>query len=55
LTGRGCHSPFGIKSYGQQPDGGATYPLASFWAAHGFAVIQPTHLDSAMLAGVRSS
>src|SRR5260370_26760185 len=25
-------------------------PLASFWAAHGFAVIQPTHLDSKMLS-----
>jgi predicted dienelactone hydrolase len=24
-------------------------PLASFWAAHGFAVIQPTHLDSKTL------
>ena len=21
-------------------------PLANYWAAHGFAVIQPTHLDS---------
>ncbi|MDO0930481.1 chlorophyllase [Streptomyces sp. DG2A-72] len=25
-------------------------PLADFWAAHGFAVIQPTHLDSRTLA-----
>lgn len=25
-------------------------PLADFWAAHGFVVIQPTHLDSTMLA-----
>src|ERR1035441_4505331 len=24
-------------------------PLANFWAAHGFAVIQPTHLDSKTL------
>ena len=24
-------------------------PLASYWAAHGFAVIQPTHLDSKTL------
>ncbi|MFI5776230.1 alpha/beta hydrolase family protein [Nocardia sp. NPDC051570] len=24
-------------------------PLANFWAAHGFVVIQPTHLDSATL------
>ena len=24
-------------------------PLADFWAAHGFVVIQPTHLDSTML------
>ena len=29
-------------------------PLASYWAAHGFAVIQPTHLDSATL-GLRES
>jgi predicted dienelactone hydrolase len=29
-------------------------PLASSWAAHGFAVIQPTHLDSATL-GLRES
>jgi predicted dienelactone hydrolase len=29
-------------------------PLASFWAARGFAVIQPTHLDSATL-GLRDS
>lgn len=25
-------------------------PLANFWAAHGFVVIQPTHLDSATLS-----
>ena len=25
-------------------------PLANFWAAHGFAVIQPTHLDSKTLS-----
>ncbi len=29
-------------------------PLANFWAAHGFVVIQPTHLDSATL-GLRDS
>jgi predicted dienelactone hydrolase len=29
-------------------------PLANFWAAHGFVVIQPTHLDSATL-GLRES
>ncbi|MFB5673792.1 hypothetical protein ACE3NQ_20155 [Paenibacillus terreus] len=29
-------------------------PLANFWAAHGFVVIQPTHLDSKML-GLRES
>ncbi|MEU0499728.1 chlorophyllase [Nocardia sp. NPDC005998] len=26
-------------------------PLANYWAAHGFAVIQPTHLDSKTLVG----
>jgi predicted dienelactone hydrolase len=25
-------------------------PLANFWAAHGFVVIQPTHLDSKTLS-----
>ena len=29
-------------------------PLANFWAAHGFVVIQPTHLDSTAL-GLRDS
>jgi pimeloyl-ACP methyl ester carboxylesterase len=29
-------------------------PLANFWAAHGFAVIQPTHLDSTAL-GLREA
>lgn len=29
-------------------------PLANYWAAHGFAAIQPTHLDSATL-GLRDS
>jgi len=29
-------------------------PVASFWAAHGFVVIQPTHLDSTTL-GLRES
>lgn len=30
--------------FGQSLDGYA--PLADFWASHGFAVVQPTHLDS---------
>lgn len=30
-------------------------PLANFWAAHGFVVIQPTHLDSKSLGVVRNS
>ncbi len=29
-------------------------PLANFWAAHGFVVIQPTHLDSRVL-GLRDA
>jgi dienelactone hydrolase len=29
-------------------------PVANFWAAHGFAVIQPTHLD-AMMLGLREA
>ena len=34
--------------FGESMDGYA--PLAEFWAAHGFAVLQPTHLDSQTLA-----
>jgi predicted dienelactone hydrolase len=33
--------------FGELMDGYA--PLAEFWAAHGFAVLQPTHLDSQTL------
>lgn len=33
--------------FGQSLDGYA--PLAGYWAAHGFAVVQPTHLDSRTL------
>jgi dienelactone hydrolase len=33
--------------FGESMDGYA--PLAEFWAAHGFAVLQPTHLDSQTL------
>jgi pimeloyl-ACP methyl ester carboxylesterase len=33
--------------FGYSMDGYA--PLAAFWAAHGFAVLQPTHLDSRTL------
>ena len=56
-TGSGL--PVILLSHGHGPsnhlsslDGYA--PLASFWAAHGFVVIQPTHLDSKML-GLRDS
>jgi predicted dienelactone hydrolase len=34
--------------FGSSMDGYA--PLANFWAAHGFVVIQPTFLDSKMLS-----
>ncbi|MGW5264623.1 alpha/beta hydrolase family protein [Microbispora sp. NPDC004025] len=34
--------------FGESLDGYA--PLADFWTAHGFAVIQPTHLDSRTLS-----
>ncbi len=42
----GSHLPIVVFShgFGESMDGYA--PLAEFWAAHGFAVIQPTHLDS---------
>src|SRR3569833_415273 len=33
--------------FGESRDGYA--PLVDFWAAHGFVVVQPTHLDSRTL------
>src|ERR1700729_1250306 len=47
--GRGTDLPIVVFSpgFGWSLDGYA--PLADFWAGHGFAVIQPTHLDSRTL------
>ena len=55
----GSNLPILIFSHGH---GGSTFlssrhgyrPLVDFWAAHGFVVIQPTHLDSGML-GLRET
>jgi dienelactone hydrolase len=41
--------PIIIFSHGNGQSLHAYAPLANYWAAHGFAVIQPTHLDSRML------
>lgn len=42
--------PVVIFSHGMTLSMDSYEPLAGFWAARGFAVIQPTHLDSAGLA-----
>src|SRR5688572_2416212 len=44
VTGRGLPIVVFSHGYGSSFDGYG--PLADFWAAHGFVVIQPTHLDS---------
>lgn len=41
--------PVIIFSHGNGQSLHAYSPLANHWAAHGFVVIQPTHLDSRML------
>ncbi|MGN8023828.1 alpha/beta hydrolase family protein [Phyllobacterium sp. 22229] len=45
----GAALPFVVFSHGNGQSFHAYGPLADYWAAHGFAVIQPTHLDSRML------
>jgi predicted dienelactone hydrolase len=50
----GSELPVLLLSHGQGPSNNLSSlngyaPLASFWAAHGFAVIQPTHLSSRTL------
>ncbi|PSK91859.1 chlorophyllase-like protein [Murinocardiopsis flavida] len=51
----GSALPIILLSHGQGPSNHLSSlngyaPLAGFWAAHGFAVIQPTHLSSATLS-----
>lgn len=46
-TGRGLPIIVFSHGFGQSMDSYA--PLVDFWAAHGFVVIQPTHLDSRTL------
>ncbi|MEV8227068.1 alpha/beta fold hydrolase [Streptomyces sp. NPDC079167] len=53
VTGSGL--PVVLLSHGQGPSNHLSSlngyaPLANFWAAHGFAVIQPTHLSSRTLS-----
>jgi dienelactone hydrolase len=55
----GSQLPIILLSHGHGPSNNLSSlngyaPLANFWAAHGFVVIQPTHLDSATL-GLRNS
>jgi predicted dienelactone hydrolase len=45
----GAALPVIIFSHGNGQSLHAYSPLADYWAAHGFFVIQPTHLDSRML------
>ena len=47
-TGEGL--PIIIFSHGFGLSADAYAPLVDFWAAHGFVVLQPTHLDSLTLA-----
>ncbi|MEU6848866.1 alpha/beta fold hydrolase [Actinacidiphila alni] len=42
----GHHLPVVVFSHGMTLTMDDYAPLADFWAAHGFVVIQPTHLDS---------
>ncbi|WP_040824986.1 alpha/beta hydrolase family protein [Nocardia jiangxiensis] len=42
--------PIVVFSHGMTLDMDDYAPLARFWAAHGFVVVQPTHLDSLGLA-----
>lgn len=45
----GDHLPVIVFSHGNAWSLDGYAPLADFWAAHGFVVIQPTHLDSRTL------
>jgi fermentation-respiration switch protein FrsA (DUF1100 family) len=47
MTGRDLPIVVFSHGFGSSMDGYA--PLAEFWAAHGFVVLQPTHLDSRTL------
>ncbi|MFY1674684.1 alpha/beta hydrolase family protein [Plantactinospora sp. WMMB334] len=42
----GSHLPIILLSHGSGSSLDGYGPLADYWAAHGFVVIQPTHLDS---------
>ncbi len=57
--GTGDNLPVILLSHGHGPSNFVSSlhgygPLADFWAAHGFVVIQPTHLDS-MTLGLRDA
>ena len=42
--------PLIVSSHGSGSSALGYGPLADFWAAHGFVVVQPTHLDSRMVS-----
>jgi predicted dienelactone hydrolase len=46
----GGHLPVLLFSHGNGQSLYAYGPLVNYWAAHGFVVINPTHLDSRMIA-----
>jgi dienelactone hydrolase len=50
MPAAGDNLPVIIFSHGNGQSLHAYGPLANYWAAHGFVVIQPTHLDSRMLS-----
>ncbi|GAA3453299.1 alpha/beta hydrolase family protein [Dactylosporangium matsuzakiense] len=45
----GDHLPVVVFSHGFSQSATSYEPLAGYWAAHGFVVVQPTHLDSRTL------
>jgi dienelactone hydrolase len=47
---RGDSLPVLLFSHGYGSSMDAYAPLVDYWAAHGFVVVQPTHLDSSRLA-----
>ncbi|MSO73160.1 MAG: alpha/beta fold hydrolase [Rhodospirillaceae bacterium] len=50
VSARGGHLPIVIFSHGAQYLKDDYIPLTEFWAANGFVVIQPTHIESRSLA-----
>jgi predicted dienelactone hydrolase len=47
--GQGGPYPIVIYSHGAGATGQYDYPIARFWASHGYVVVQPTHADTETL------